>query len=251
MQFRLAWDEHEKSKLQPQLYNAFINMKAREFDVWVGHNKPALGLSSYLDNHALLLSDNSMSGLAFDRDWGIGMVMDRSITSFRTSLTTGSGMPLYAKGNYLWGARLGYKDISRDNYTLGISASRGKILKSMGYEIMHGKKQHELMTGGFDASLRYLDWEAKTDLQYGSYDTDPAHALLGRLSHYLLPEDRASIEIQALLGELKGARTQEYSAGLMYRISADFTIRAAYSWQEPASSQALALQIYYYKGIVF
>ncbi len=251
LQFRLAWDDSEKANIQPQLYNAFANLKANDFDFWIGHNKPALGLSSSLDNHALLMMDNSMSGLNFDRDWGFGLLVDRSITTTRLSLTTGSGMPLYAKGNYLLSGRLSHADISRDNYSIGVSGAWGEVLKSMGYEIMHDKRSHELAVGGFDTSLRYLDWELKTDLIYGSYDKSKAYAALGRIGRFLLPEERALWEFQAQFSELKSNRQQVYSTGLMYRINKDFTIRAVYSHTEPSSVQGLALQIYYYKGLLF
>ena len=72
IQGRLAYDEHKSSRIEPQLYNAYYNFKIVRSDLWVGHNKTALGLSSYLDNHALLMPDNSMSNLNFDRDWGLG-----------------------------------------------------------------------------------------------------------------------------------------------------------------------------------
>lgn len=72
IQARLAINAGGEKKLEPQLYNAFLKYKAKILDIWVGHNRPALGLASYLDSHGLLLQTVAMNGFGFDRDWGVG-----------------------------------------------------------------------------------------------------------------------------------------------------------------------------------
>ncbi len=47
----------QKYKLEPQIYNAYLKVKTPGPYVWVGHNRPAFGLSSYFDSHGLLLAD--------------------------------------------------------------------------------------------------------------------------------------------------------------------------------------------------
>ncbi|MDZ4182505.1 MAG: hypothetical protein U1B83_06490 [Candidatus Cloacimonadaceae bacterium] len=251
LQARLAYDQSESNNVQPQLYNAFFNWKAPIADVWIGHNKTALGLSSYLDNHALLLIDNSMSGLNFDRDWGAGINYDGDLLDVSFSATTGSGMPLYVGENNLFAARVGLGDLSSHNATVGISGATGKILKSMGYNVMHNNKKHELLLGGIDASWRYLGMEVATDVLYGEYDTDPAYAALGRLGFFLLPEERLKLDLQGHFTELKGYAEQFYSAGLSIRVIPDLTLRSVYTLHYPGENYSIALQAYFYKGIVF
>jgi len=251
IQARLAYAEEEKSGIQPQLYNAFFNWKAPGVDIWLGHNKPALGLSSYLDNHALLLVDNSMSALNFDRDWGLGMYMDRDAFNLRASVSTGSGMPLYIGDNHLIAMRAGFGDLARENHTFGVSLSKGKVLRSMGYYVMHNNKLHDVLTAGADASLRWLDWDVKADILAGEYDGDIAYAALGRVGKYLLPEDRMLLEVQALASELKGTRTQDYSLGLSWQATSSISLRGAYTYSEPVSDHRLALQLYYLKSFPF
>ncbi|MDP2173138.1 MAG: hypothetical protein Q8J62_05140 [Candidatus Cloacimonadaceae bacterium] len=251
VQARLAYDENESKSIQPQLYNAFFNWKAPIVDIWVGHNKTAIGLSSYLDNHALLLKDNSMSGLNFDRDWGAGINYDGDHFNLSTSATTGSGMPLYVGENRLFAIRGGFGDLVRDNFTIGISGAEGKILKSMGYEVMHNNKKHDLLLGGLDTGFRYLNLELKSDLLYGEYDGERAYAVLKRLSLFLLPEERAALEVQSQFTELKNDANQYFSAGLSYRITPDLTLRSTYTYHYPGEHHTVVLQAYFYKGIVF
>src|SRR5512143_1008703 len=55
IQARLAYTDDAAHPFQVQVYNAYFRYKAGFADLWIGHNKPALGLSSVLDSHALLL----------------------------------------------------------------------------------------------------------------------------------------------------------------------------------------------------
>lgn len=251
IQARLAYAEEEDSGVQAQLYNAFFNWKAHGVDIWLGHNKPALGLSSYMDNHALMLADNSMSALNFDRDWGVGMLMDRDAFNLRASVSTGSGMPLYVGENHLLALRAGIGDQARDNRTLGLSLSKGKVLRSMGYNVMHNNKLHDVITLGADASLRWLDWDLKADILAGEYDGDRAYAALGRVGWFLLPEDSMLLEAQALAGELKGARAQDYSVGLSWQATSSLSVRGTYTYSEPTANHRVALQLYYLKSFPF
>lgn len=251
VQARLAWDENRSSHLEAQLYNAFLNLKAPWFDTWIGHNKPALGLSSTLDNHAALLMDNTMSGLVLDRDWGIGVNLDRQSPELKLSLTTGSGMSLYQDESWLLAGRAAWGNFSRDNFSLGASLATGNMFKTMGYNIMHNKVPHQILLGGVDFSSRIMDWELRSEVLYGSFHEDPAYTALGRLSWYPLPEDRAELSLQGQFQEIKAAAVQNYSAGLGYRITPDLSLRAVYNLQQPTDSHSVALQLYYLKALPF
>ncbi len=89
--------------------------------VWVGHNRPAFGLGSYFDSHGLLLRTLAIQGFGYDRDWGVGLYKDFSWGDISASGTTGSGMPVYTKGNYMTAARVSYGVLSQDNFNVGFS----------------------------------------------------------------------------------------------------------------------------------
>ena len=136
VQARLAYDQEGEHKLEPQLYNAYFRLKTKSAGVWIGHNRPALGLSSVLDSHALLLPAPAMLGFGFDRDWGLGLERDFGWGGAAASLTAGSGMPLYFKGNFLPAARVSKGVPARDNYSVGLSLARGNVLETMGYTLV-------------------------------------------------------------------------------------------------------------------
>ena len=52
---RLTNREQDGYTLQPQVYNAWLKVKTPWTYVWIGHDRPAFGLASYLDSHGLLL----------------------------------------------------------------------------------------------------------------------------------------------------------------------------------------------------
>ncbi len=103
--------------------------------VWVGHNRPAFGLSSYFDSHGLILRTLAIQGFGYDRDWGAGLYRDFSWGDVSASVTTGTGMPVYFKGNYMTAARISYGVQSQDNFNLGFSLGYGNTLDTMGYRL--------------------------------------------------------------------------------------------------------------------
>jgi hypothetical protein len=251
IQARLAYDENKDARLEAQLYNAYLKLKTRPLDIWIGHNKPALGLSSTLDNHSQLLIDNTMSGLVLDRDWGMGLSLDRWTPELEVSLTTGSGMALYYDESWLLAARAGLGKFTRDNHSLGISIAAGNMFKTMGYNIMHNKVPHRILLGGLDFSSRIMDWEMRSEALYGSFHEELAYASLIRLSWYPLSEDRAELSLQGQFQEVAGSAIQNYSLGAGFRVTSDLAIRSTYTLQKPADSHTVALQLYYYKALPF
>jgi hypothetical protein len=251
VQGRLAYEESAKSNLSWQLYNAFINFKIVHSDIWIGHNKTALGLSSFLDNHALLMKDNTMTGLNFDRDWGIGFYRDSEWGNISLSTTTGSGMPFYFKHNYFLVGRFAKGNFLKENYSIGFSVAYGEILKTMGYTFMHDKVTHETKVIGADMILRILNFEIKSDNLYGYYGNKPAYSSLLRIGYSLMSEDQMLVELQSILSDMNGSKEQNYSIGFAYRIHPDFTIRTLVENQYPDNHLSLVLQIYFYKGFIF
>ena len=120
--------------------------------VWVGHNRPAFGLSSYFDSHGLLLRTLAIEGFGYDRDWGGGIYKDFSWGDVAATATTGSGMPIYFKDNYMAAARISYGVLSRDNMNLGFSVAGGKTLDTMGYEL-RDPEPRKMALGGIDLTL--------------------------------------------------------------------------------------------------
>ena len=94
VQARLAYDQEGSSKIEPQIYNAYFRLKTRTFSFWAGHSRPALGISSVLDSHALILPAPPMMGYGFDRDWGIGMERDFPSGSLAVSISMVHGATL-------------------------------------------------------------------------------------------------------------------------------------------------------------
>src|SRR3989337_4221160 len=114
LQGRLALTvEESKYKVEPQVYNAYVKMKTPGPYVWVGHNRPAFGLSSYFDSHGQLLRTLAIQGFGYDRDWGVGMYHDFSWGDVSASATIGSGMPIHFRGNYMTAVRGSYGVLSQ------------------------------------------------------------------------------------------------------------------------------------------
>ncbi|PKN78720.1 MAG: hypothetical protein CVU48_07540 [Candidatus Cloacimonetes bacterium HGW-Cloacimonetes-1] len=249
VQARLAYDNTKDSNLEPQLYNAYLKLKLPYTDLWIGHNKPAMGLNSYLDNHATLTSDLSMVGFGFDRDWGTGIETDLQHWNFKLSATTGSGMALKTDGSYLLATRVARGDLKKENYTVGVTALKGKVLESMGYQIMHNNTKHTEAMIGFDLGYRYLNYELKADLLGGSFYHQDAYAGLLRATWYPGSEDRTAIEPQIMLYQMVGDTSRDYSVSVSHIISPEFSVKAMYDYSQSKDASKLVLQVYYYHNL--
>lgn len=251
LQSRLAYDESAPDKLRLQVYNAFLNYKSTYFDAWAGHNKTALGVNSYFDNHALLMPDNTMSGLNYDRDWGIGLKLNRQMPEVNLSFSTGSGMPLYIGDNYLLAGRIAYGDFAKDDLSLGLSAGTGKTLHSMGYIVMHNKQPLNYETVGIDFAKRHYNWVLMTDTLYGKYNNKSAYSSLFRLSGSFLQEERLMAEAQVNYARLLGKSTRTFSTGLSYKLNADISLRGLYEFEDVNNTHKTILQVYYQKALAY
>ncbi len=230
-------------KLSTQLYNAYLKLKSTYGDIWIGHDKPAMGLSSWVDNHAWLLPVLAMKGFGYDRDWGVGLSQQREDGEDRYALTTGSGMSLVANGNYLLSAHKSWGVLSKDNASLGISAAYGKVYEAMGYEFMMDKPVEQYLLG-IDHSYNWDNNEWLGEVYWGQKDAQLAYALFGRLSTNLWEENRLKVELQGILGESFGQQLHETSVGLTYLLTPEWTTRALY--QIDSTEPKFVLQCYYY-----
>ncbi|OQX24817.1 MAG: hypothetical protein BWK80_18820 [Desulfobacteraceae bacterium IS3] len=276
IQARMSYDDKENI-LEPQLYNAYIKGKYRGADIWMGHNRPALGLSSYFDTHALLLTTLSMNGFGFDRDWGIGTYRDFSWGNAAISLTTGSGMPIYFKGNYLASARISKGSLNQDNYNLGFSLAYGETLTTMGYDLMrssttadsdpmtdsHSTGSHSVTDAdseadrspklfamaGADVAYLWDNFEARCEVMGGKNKDEEAFALFGRFGVNLLDESRLKLEFQPIISKVGDDENFEISAGASYMLTGDITLRAMYDYDHNTDDHKIIFQLYYYKKL--
>lgn len=247
LQARLAYDQ-EGRKLQPQLFNAFFRLKTRLANFWVGHSRPAMGLASVLDNHALLLPDATMFGFGYDRDWGVGFDRDFPSGGIAASLTAGSGMPLYFKGNYLAAARLFKGVLARDNYSLGFSIAHGRLLETMGYRLVEPEPVDWTLVG-LDVSTVYRNFENRVEVLVGRQAETTAFLLFWRPGLTFLEEGRLKVELQPALLRKMGAWDYSLGAGLTYLLNADLAGRVLVLHDSLGPGVRFAVQLYYYKRI--
>ncbi len=247
LQARLAYDQGGR-KLQPQLFNAFFRLKTRLANFWVGHSKPAMGLASALDNHALLLPDATMFGFGFDRDWGVGFDRDFPSGGIAVSLTAGSGMPLYFKGNYLAAARLFKGVLARDNYSLGFSIAHGRLLETMGYDLVE-PEPFDWTSAGLDLSFVSRNFESRAEILVGRKAGETTVLLFWRPGLTFLEEGRLKVELQPAVQRKIGAWDYSLGAGLTYLLNADLASRFMVLRDSLGPGVRFVFQLYYYKRL--
>ena len=249
LQGRLALTVNEgKYKLEPQIYNAYFKMKTQGPYVWVGHNRPAFGLSSYFDSHGLLLRTLALQGFGYDRDWGIGLYKDFSWGDLSASATTGSGMPVYLNGNYMTAARVSYGVLSQDNINVGFSLGYGSTLDTMGYKL-RDPEPRQMMLAGVDLTILRNNLEHRFDLLAGKWLGNDTHAMFYRFGVNLDQEGRLKIEAQPAYW--KSGEEKDYQLSLCFSVLAtsNLTVRAAYTYDRNAMDNRGILQLYYYRPI--
>jgi len=249
IQSRLAYTPDREKKIEPQFYNFYLKLKTGFADIWLGHNRPALGLSSYLDSHAQLFSTLTMQGFGFDRDWGLGVYREFNWGNFALTATTGSGMPIYLnKGNYLTAGRISKGILNQDNYTWGFSLAYGKPLEVMGYHLMKSDSIQFVMFGG-DLSYFWNHLENRCEFFAGKKGEENAFALFGRSEIKFLEEGRLKLGIQPAYWKIGNIWDYQLSLGVSLQISGDLTIRSLYQYDHLTEEQKVISQIYYYKGL--
>ncbi len=248
VQARLAYNHEPDRELELQLYNAWFKYKAGFADLWIGHDRPALGLSSYFDSHGLLLPTLAMMGWGFDRDWGLGLNSDFSWGTIDAAWTTGSGMPIYFKGNYLATARISFGVLEEGNYNFGVSGSWGDVLETMGYELMSDDPAAFHMAA-VDFTYFRTRWESRLELMAGERMDEPAYALFWRGTMNVFSENRLKLEVQPVLWRMLGENDFDLSAGLSWQVYSDLALRTMYQYIDDSEDNRIVFQVYYYKGI--
>jgi hypothetical protein len=234
--------------LEPQVYNAYFKMKTPGPYVWVGHNRPAFGLGSYFDSHALLLRTLAIQGFGYDRDWGVGLYKDFLWGDISATQTTGSGMPVYTKGNNMSAARISYGVLSRDNYNVGFSLGYGRTLDTLGYKLLQPDPENMRLVGVDMAFLRNR-FEHRFDLLGGEWLGKNTYAGLYRLGINLDPESRFKLEFQPAWWKYGDERNFQGSACFSSLVTSSLTLRVMYTYNDNPSDNRVILQLYYYTPI--
>jgi hypothetical protein len=249
VQGRLALTEDgDNYKLEPQLYNAYVKMKTPVAYMWVGHNRPAFGLSSYFDSHGLILRTLAIQGFGYDRDWGGGLYKDFSWGDISASVTTGSGMPVYMKGNYMTAARVSYGVQSQDNFNLGFSLGYGSTLDTMGYRL-RDPEPLQMRLAGVDLTILRNNLEHRFDLYAGTWLDKDTYAMSYRFGVNLDQEGRLKIEAQPTYW--KFGEENDYQLALCFssQVTSNLTVRLGYTYDHNTDDNRVILQLYYYRPI--
>lgn len=249
LQARLAYDDQDDEKtVELQLYNAWFKYKAGWSDLWIGHNRPAMGLSSYFDSHALLMDTVAMNGFGYDRDWGVGTYRDFSWGNLAASLTTGTGMPIHFKGNYLAAIRASRGNLNQENYNVGLSLSYGETLETMGYNLMMDEPR-ELALAGVDVTWLWDNFESRMEAMGGQNQDEDAVALFWRLGVNLLDEARLKLEVQPMYLKIGDEESYQIAAGPSWLLTPDITLRSMYHYDEASDDHRIVFQIYWYRKL--
>jgi len=248
LQLRLAYNQDSGRDVELQVYNAYLRYKAGFANIWIGHDRPALGLSSYFDTHGLLLPTLSMSGFGFDRDWGMGLARDFDWGGLALSVTTGSGMRIDFKGNYLAAARISKGVLEQENYTIGISGAYGDVMETMGYDLLSPDPMPFHM-GAVDLAYLWERYESRIEFMAGGRNDESSYAVSWRLCLNLLPESRLKLEAEPMVTKLMGNSSFMLSAGVSYQATADLALRSMYQYLDETDDNRVLLQVYYYRRI--
>jgi hypothetical protein len=235
-------------KLEPQIYNAYFKLKTPEPYVWVGHNRPAFGLSSYFDSHGLILRTLAIQGFGYDRDWGVGMYKDFSWGDISASATTGSGMPVRFKESYMTAARVSYGVLSRDNMNVGFSLGCGNTLDTMGYKLRDSEPR-QMTLAGLDFTFLRNNFEHRFDFLAGKWLGENTYALFYRFGVNLDQEGRWKIEAQPTYWKFGEERNYELSFCISFLATSNLTIRMAYTYDHTANDNRVVMQFYYYRPV--
>ena len=241
-------EDGDTVKLEPQAYNAYFKVRTPGPYVWVGHNRPAFGLSSYFDSHGLLLRTLAIQGFGYDRDWGVGISRDFSWGDIAATATTGSGMPVRFHDNFMVAARASYGVLSRDNLNLGLSLGYGNTLETMGYDIIDSEPRR-MALAGVDFTLLRNSLEHRIDLLGGRWLGSETYALFYRFGLNLDQEGRLKLEAQPAWWKSAGEKNYQLGLGLSFLATSNLTLRLAYTYDHSSDDNRVVMQLYYYRLI--
>jgi len=244
----------DRVKLEPQIYNAYFKVKTLGPYVWIGHNRPAFGLSSYFDSHGLILRTLAIEGFGYDRDWGVGMYKDFSWGDISASATTGSGMPIRFRDNYMTAARVSYGVLSKDNMNLGFSLGYGNTLDTMGYKLRASDPQR-MALAGLDFTFLRNNFEHRFDFLGGKWLDNETYAFFYRFGVNLDQEGRFKIEAQPTYWKTGEEKTFELGLCFSVLATSNLTVRLGYFYDHTSAEggntndNRVLLQLYYYRPV--
>jgi hypothetical protein len=250
LQYRLAGIFNgEDKRLENQIYNAYLKFRTPGPYVWIGHNRPAFGLSAYFDSHGLILRTLAIQGFGYDRDWGVGLSRDFSWGDVAASLTTGTGMPAYLNGNYMATTRVSYGVLSQDNYNIGISLGYGNTMNTMGYDVIDPTPLQMKMAG---VDLAYLrdNFEHRFEFLAGQWLGSDTYAFLYRLGMNLGPENRYKIEAQPAYWKNGNDTDLQLNLCFSAQMTSNLTLRLAYTNDRNTTENLFLLQLYFYMPLL-
>ena len=236
-------DEYE---MEPQIYNAYFKVKTPGPYVWIGHNRPSFGLSSYFDSHGLLLRTLAIQGFGYDRDWGAGMYKDFAWGDIYASATIGSGMPIHFRDNYMIAVRSSYGVLSQSNYNVGFSLGYGMTLDTMGYKL-RDPDPRRMRLAGVDFTILRDNLEHRFDLLAGRWLDENTHAVSYRFGVNMEPEGRIKIEAQPTYWKFGEDKNYELALCFSFLATSNLTVRAMYTYDDNGSDNRIIMQLYYYR----
>jgi hypothetical protein len=237
-------------KLEPQIYNAYFKVKTPGPYVWVGHNRPAFGLSSYFDSHGLILRTLAIQGFGYDRDWGAGLYKDFSWGDLSASVTTGTGMPAYFdRGSYMTAARISYGVLSHENFNIGFSLGYGNTLDTMGYTV-RDPEPRPMRLASADLTFFRNNFEHRFDLLAGDWLGNNTYALFYRIGMNLDPENRHKIEAQPTYWKFGNETNFQMSFCISSQATSNLAIRLGYTYDRQVEDHRVILQLYFYRPIL-
>jgi hypothetical protein len=248
LQARLALNDRGEKPFELQLHNAYFRWKAGFADVWAGHNRPPLGLSYSLDNHALLLPSPAMTGFGYDRDWGVGLHRDFSWGDGAAALTAGTGMPLHLKGNFLATLRVSRGVLVRDNRSFGLSLAIGRVLETMGLEVIDDDPS-PLAAAAADGTFLWRNLEGRVEALVGRKSGQTIAHFFWRGGLNLLEEGRLKLELQPAVRLNDGIWDTLLAGGASVLVSPALTARAMVLYDHARHDTRYVLQIYYYRNL--
>jgi len=241
-------EKGDRMKLEPQIYNAYLKVKTPGPYVWIGHNRPAFGLSSYFDSHGLILRTLAIEGFGYDRDWGVGLYKDFSWGDISATATTGSGMPIRFKESYMTAGRVSYGVLSKDNLNLGFSLGYGNTLDTMGYNL-RDPDPRRMTLAGLDFTFLRDNFENRFDFLVGKWLGERTYALFYRFGVNLDQEGRLKIEAQPTYWKSGEERDYQLSLCLSALATSNLTVRLGYTYDHNANDNRVVLQLYYYRPV--
>ena len=104
-------------------------------------------------------------------------------------------MPLYLHGNYLAAVRVSRGVLARDNWSLGLSLAGGRVLDTMGYELM-SRDPVGFAAAAADATYLWRNVENRVEVLAGRRAGSGLLLVFWRAGVSLLDEGRLKLEVQ-------------------------------------------------------